>query len=170
MFVPGDAEVILRRISSVQRYKAVGSKEQQENQDRMLSGNADEDKYPIFLPFSHSGRGQSQRRVEGRFHADTWRHPMRGERGHLAISHRSGYWESRKQSVDGNTMAYSIPGETNEAATWNPPPQVQVQTEQRRFLMKFLLATEIVFLLRECTEEGLCRPQAPSAIQRRVML
>ena len=47
----GDAEVILRRISSVQRYKAVGSKEQQENQDRMLSGNADEDNYHPFLPF-----------------------------------------------------------------------------------------------------------------------
>ena len=46
----GDAEVILRRISSVQRYKAVGSKEQQENQDRMLSGNADEDNYHPFLP------------------------------------------------------------------------------------------------------------------------
>ena len=117
------------------------------------------------IPSSHSGRGQSQRRAEG----DSM--PTRGESGgHLAISHRSGYWESRKQSVDGNTMAYSIPGETNEAATWSPPPQVQVQTEQGRFLMKFLLATEIVFLLRECTEEGLCRPQAPSAIQRRVML
>ena len=52
MFVQGDAEVILRRISSVQvvqRYKAVGSKEQQENQDGMLSSNADEDKYPTFL-------------------------------------------------------------------------------------------------------------------------
>ena len=49
MFVPEDAEVILRHISSVQRYKAVGSKEQQENQDRMLSSNADEDKYHTFL-------------------------------------------------------------------------------------------------------------------------
>ena len=25
------------------------------------------------IPSSHSGRGQSQRRAEGRFHADTWR-------------------------------------------------------------------------------------------------
>ena len=87
--------------------------------------------------------------------------PTRGESGgHLAISHWNGYWESRKQSVDGNTMAYSIPGETNEAATWSPPPQVQVQTEHQMFDEIPRDRNRFSAARIECTEEGLCRPPA----------
>ena len=41
-------------------YKAVGSKEQQENQDRMLSGNADEDNYHTFLPFRQRPKSEAR--------------------------------------------------------------------------------------------------------------
>ena len=116
------------------------------------------------IPSSHSGRGQSQRRAEGRFHADTWR-----ERG--AFSDKS---------------SERILGKSEAVCRWKHDGPLDPgrdkrggvsETSLRKF--KFNRAEMFDEIPRdrnrfsaariECTEEGALSTSG-SAIQRRVML